>query len=75
MTLIVVHGDDEIEVAAHRAEEGGVRRQRSSYIDVLTARALDRGDDLLLLLATSEQAVLAGVRVDPAHRDSWRPTE
>ena len=72
VALVVVHRDDEVEVAADGAEERGVGRQRALGVDAVGRRGRDGGLDLLRLLAAPEQAVLARVRVDAADRDPRR---
>ena len=69
MPLVVVHGDDQVVVAASGEEESGVGGEWAAGVDAVGAQGLERGHDLLCLLAVAEQAVLAGVRIDAAHPD------
>jgi hypothetical protein len=69
--MVVRHGHHGVELALTGAHEDRVRRERSAGVDALGARALDGRRDLLDLLAT-EQAPLAGVRVQAGHRDARR---
>lgn len=69
--MVVGHRDDQVEGAAARAHEHRVRRERALRVDAFGACGLDgRGDDLDLL--APEQPALAGMRVQPGHRDARR---
>src|SRR5687767_7687175 len=61
-TLIVIAGDDRIELPAHRADEDRVRGERSTYVDPPTGTGLDRRTEHPLVF-TAQQAMLSGVRV------------
>ena len=69
--LVVIHGDDDIKLAAAGAREQRVGGQRAGDAQALGARCLDGGHDRVLLLV-AEEALLAGVRVEAGHRDARR---
>jgi hypothetical protein len=54
MTLIVVHGDYQIEVATLSSKEQGISRKRTFNIDAAGLKRLHGGLDLLLFLTVSE---------------------
>jgi hypothetical protein len=68
-TLVVVGGDDGVELALQRAHESGVGGQRARDRDPLLRERREGGPQDLLVLA-AEEAVLAGVRVHAADRDA-----
>src|SRR6266542_5460060 len=65
---ILVHGHDDVELAAARAGEERVRRQWAVNVEPLAAPLLDGGDDLDLLLV-AEEPILARMRVEAADGD------
>ena len=69
MALVVVHRDHDVELAAARAREQRVGGQGTVHVEALAPRRLDGRRDLALLLV-AEEPVLAGVRIEPAHRDA-----
>ena len=66
VTLVVVHGDDAIEVSARRPEEERIGRQRPFHLPSALQAFSNCRFDLLFLFSVSEEAVLTGVRVDGA---------
>ncbi len=67
--LIVIHGDDDIKLPAPSAGEQGVGGQGPEDVKAVAPGRLDGGNDRDLLLV-AEEAVLARVRIEPAHRDT-----
>src|SRR5471032_1291093 len=70
MSLIVIHRDHEVEVTTARTEKERVGRQGTGDIESTFLQDLDRRDDLFFLLAITEQAVFARVRIDAAHANA-----
>ena len=69
--LIVIAGDDDVELAADGAHENRVARKGARDVDAVRAAGGNRGpDDAILFLA--EQPVLARVRIEPGHGDARR---
>ena len=67
--LIVIHPDGAIVARAGGGVEHGVGGQRAAHVDAFAAQRRDRRcDDVAVLKA--ERAVLAGMRVEPGHRDA-----
>ena len=73
MTLVVVHGDDGVKVTGSGAQEDRIGRDGAGDVQALGAQTSDGGLDELLLLG-AEQAVLAGVRVEPGDGQVWLST-
>src|SRR5512142_3063918 len=72
MALVVVHRYYQVECAAESLKEDGVGRMRACGGDSFGLRRFDgRSDGVCVLIA--EQAMLARVRVEPAHGDPWLP--
>ena len=63
MALIVVHGYDQVEVAALCAIEERVSGQRALHVPATAATRLNRGHDLFFFFTVSEEAILSGVRI------------
>ncbi len=77
VTLVVVHAHDRVvALPMHRFEEDRVGRMRPRRVDALVPCRGDRRRDVLGVLGP-EQPVLAGMWVQPAHRDrgAWPGTE
>src|SRR4051812_48135914 len=68
--LIVVHGDNQIEVAALSTEKQCVRRQGTLCLDAASLNGADRRLDLFFFLPMTEEPMLTGMRIDPTHADS-----
>lgn len=68
MPLIVVHRDDEIELASRCPMKQAVRRPGTCNIDPLGPSRLHRRFNLLLFFAAKEP-LLSRVRVQAGHRD------
>ena len=71
VALVVIHGHDEIELAAQGANEDGVGRVRAGAVDAERARFFNGGSDDVGILR-AEEAVLAGVRIEAADGDARR---
>src|SRR6185437_5910476 len=69
VALVVIHRDDEVELAAYAADKDGVRRVGAGAVEALCARFVDGGRDDLGVLS-SEEVVLSGVRVQAGDRDA-----
>ena len=70
VTLVMIHRDDDIEIAPAGPEKQGVRRQRSFDVPAAFPAGPHRRLDFRFFLAPSEKSVLAGVRIDTAHSDT-----
>src|SRR5215510_14762128 len=68
MALVVVNGDDDVELAAAGPREQRVGGQGPVDVEALLPRGGDGGEDRLLLLV-AEEPFLPGVRVEAAHGD------
>ena len=69
MALIVVHGYHQVEVAALRAIEERVSRQRALHVPATVAARLDCRHDLFFFFTVSEEAVLSSMRIYAAYPD------
>src|SRR5207302_5410924 len=69
VTLVVIHRDDDVELAAAGPREERVGGKGTGDVEAVGAGRLDGGNDRVLLLV-AEEALLAGVRVEPGHRDA-----
>ena len=69
MSLIVVHGDDDIKLSAKGLDKYRVGRYRTAYFDPLGGSLFNSRDNALPLLG-SEQTVFRSVRVQPGHTHS-----
>src|SRR4051812_37384520 len=69
MTLIVVHGDDEIEVSALRTIEEGVRWQGAFDVEALFLASVNGRLNFLFFFAMTKESVFACVRIDATHSD------
>ncbi len=67
--LVVVHRDHDVELAPAGAGEDRVGGQGTVHVEPGPPRVLDGRDDPGLLLV-AEEAVLARVRIEPAHRNT-----
>src|SRR5581483_1628165 len=63
-SLVVIAGDDDVELAARRAQENGVAGEGAADVDVIIQPAGFDGRDHLRGLLKSEQPALAAVRVE-----------
>src|SRR5207248_8833428 len=72
VALVVIHRDDDVELAAAGAREERVGGQGTGDVEAVGAGRLDGGNDRALLLV-AEQALLAGVRVEPGPGDAAAP--
>lgn len=70
MSLVMVAGHDDIEIASAGSEEQRIRREGADYINAFLLSALDAREQLFFFFAVTEQSVLARMRVDSADRDS-----
>lgn len=73
VALVVIHGYDKVKVTPDGAEKQRVCRQRARHIIPLGHGLRHCGSDLDRLLAVTEQAVLAGMRIDRADADARLP--
>ncbi len=71
VALVVVHGDDDVELAAGGAQKDGVGRLRIGDRPAARPRGFDGGPDLRLFLH-AEEPVFACVGVEPGDRDARR---
>ena len=62
MALIVIHGDDQVELTVPGARKNGIGRIGAGGIDTLGSRLADGGRDLLDFFAPKE-AMLARMRI------------
>jgi hypothetical protein len=69
--LVVVGGDDGVELAADSPHEEAVRRKRSRHVEPFRAETRHGGAQHALLLVAKE-AALSRVRVEAAERDAPR---
>ena len=61
--LVVIAGDDGVELAAHGAHEDRVRRKRTAHVDAARARLRDRRREESQIFE-AHQAVLARVGIE-----------
>ena len=71
LALVVIHGDDAVELAAAGAQEDGVGRVGAGGGDVLFLGGFDGGTDDIDLFA-AEEAAFAGVGVETGHGEAGR---
>src|SRR5882724_4056400 len=69
VALIVVHGDDDVELAASRPREKRVGREGAVDVEPFSTCRLHSRDDLRLLLV-AEEPVLSSMRIEAAHGDA-----
>jgi hypothetical protein len=70
MALVVIHGYNDVEVAALCQEEKGVGGERTDDVPTATLTSFDGWTDLVGFLAAAKETVLASVGVDAADADS-----
>src|SRR6185312_7317079 len=74
VTLIVIHADVRVSLAAPPGEKGSIRRQRPGDLNPRRAYRLDRRNDESLLLTLTEEAILTCMRIEAADDEFWCPT-
>src|SRR5437660_12665176 len=70
MTLVVIHGDYDVEVAALGEEEKCICGERTDDVPTAALTGFHSWTDLFGFLAAAKKTVLAGVGVDTADADS-----
>src|SRR5579872_993004 len=70
VALIVIHGNDQIEVAALRAIEQRVGRQGSLHIPSSPAARIQSRHNLLLFLAMPEEPILSRMGINATYSDA-----
>ena len=70
VALIVIHGDDQVEVAALRAIEERVSGERALHVPPAEATPFDGWHDLFFFFPVSEEAIFSGVGIDAADADA-----
>jgi hypothetical protein len=74
VALIVIHSDDQVEVAALRAIEERISGERALHVPAAAATRFDCRHDLFFFFPVSEEAIFSGVGIDAADPDagsSW----
>ena len=69
VTLVMIHSDNNIELAFDRAQEDRIGRLRVRDVQATCSRRLYRGQHLARFLV-AKQPAFPGVRVEPRHRDA-----
>src|SRR5215813_9908412 len=67
--LVVITGDDDVELAARGADEHGVAGPRPGDVDAASPCGFDRGTEDAFVFS-ADHAVLAGVRIEPGTRQA-----
>ena len=67
--LVMVHANERVCGTPSVGKEGCVWRDGALDADAFSESGADGGDDCFLFLTISEQAVFAGVRVEPEHSE------
>src|SRR4051812_6184939 len=71
VALIMVHRNDHVVIATASQEKERVGRQRALHIPTSALTGLDGRRDFRCLLASAEEPVFTGMRVDGANADLW----
>jgi hypothetical protein len=70
VALVVVHRYDQIEVTSGRSIKQRICRQRSLHFDPVMPASSDRWSYFLRFFSSSEEAVFAGMWINPTDTDS-----